>query len=285
MRIELPAVVDVRRQRLARRLEQLGIRADRLLVPAAVADPDRQRRSPVAVARQRPVDQVLEPVAEAALADVGRMPVDAAVVLDQPLLPQRGADEPAVGGVEQERLVAAPAEGVAVAVALVMEQAPGALELGGDRLVGVLEPEAGPGVETGAGADHAGGIDRLELRQSEGLSGPVVVLAEERRGVDDPGAVGGGDVVAGDHQPAERVGRDVVAGVGVARARRHPQRPVVAQAEERLSREARHGLARAQIDLRRLAVGAAREERHRLLEAFGEDQEVGRAPDGAPADR
>ena len=57
-------------------------------------DPDRQRRAPVALAADRPVDVVLQPVAEAAVLDMLGHPVDRLVVRDQPLLLRRGADVP-----------------------------------------------------------------------------------------------------------------------------------------------------------------------------------------------
>src|SRR5690348_2241224 len=41
----------------------------------AVAHPERERRPPVAVARERPVDVVLEPLAEAPRSGLRRMPV------------------------------------------------------------------------------------------------------------------------------------------------------------------------------------------------------------------
>ena len=47
---------------------------------AAFADPDRQRRAPVALAGKAPVDDVIQEVAHAAFLDVVRHPVDGAVV-------------------------------------------------------------------------------------------------------------------------------------------------------------------------------------------------------------
>ena len=54
-----------------------------------VAAPDRQRRAPVPLARERPVDVVLEPVAVAAVPDVLGVPVDAVVHLEQAVLAPR----------------------------------------------------------------------------------------------------------------------------------------------------------------------------------------------------
>ena len=122
VRVEALAVVGVLRQGPADLAEELLERADDVHGVAAGALPDRQRRAPVAAARQRPVDDVLEPVAEPALADVLRVPVDLTVLLDQPVAGGGGADEPARCRVVQERLVAAPAEGVVVALSFAVEQ-------------------------------------------------------------------------------------------------------------------------------------------------------------------
>ena len=60
-------------------------------VSPGVVAPDRQRRAPVALAAQRPVDVVLQPAPEAAGLDVLRVPVDAVVGRQQPVLDLRGA--------------------------------------------------------------------------------------------------------------------------------------------------------------------------------------------------
>ena len=61
---------------------------------AVVAAPDRERRAPEAVARQRPVDVVLEPVAEAPVLDVLGVPADRLVLAQQRVLVRGGAREP-----------------------------------------------------------------------------------------------------------------------------------------------------------------------------------------------
>ena len=68
----------------ARALLELGDGADADVVAVAVR-PERQRRAPEALTRQRPVDVVLEPVAEASFANVLRHPLDAAIELDHAL--------------------------------------------------------------------------------------------------------------------------------------------------------------------------------------------------------
>src|SRR5690606_35620253 len=74
-------------------LGQLGERADAGEVVLGAA-PDGQRGAPVAVAGQRPVDVVGQPVAVPAVLDGVREPVGALVLLQQPVLDGRGADVP-----------------------------------------------------------------------------------------------------------------------------------------------------------------------------------------------
>ena len=82
-----------------------------------VADPDVERRSPVALARERPVDVVGEEVAEAAFFDVLGEPMDCAVVGDRAIDDRGRADVPGRARVLDERVVVrAPAERVVVAV-------------------------------------------------------------------------------------------------------------------------------------------------------------------------
>ena len=121
--IEVRAVVRVVRQGPAGAAEEFLEGTDHLGLAAVAALPDRQRRAPVAATGQGPVDDVLEPVPETSLAHVFGVPVDFAVLLDQLVAGRRGANEPARGRVVEERLIAAPAEGVAVAVPLAVEEA------------------------------------------------------------------------------------------------------------------------------------------------------------------
>ena len=85
--------VEVVGDRAAGALAQLGDRADALELAAAAvgAAPDRQRRAPVAVAGERPVDVVLQPFAEAAVLDVLGVPADRLVVGKHLLLHLGGA--------------------------------------------------------------------------------------------------------------------------------------------------------------------------------------------------
>ena len=107
--------VGVGRRRVeVRALGELGVGADAVRAAALRADPEREGRAPVALARQRPVDVAVEPLAEAAVADVPGDPVDVLVVRDERVAHGGGADVPRGLGVVEHRRVAAPAERVGV---------------------------------------------------------------------------------------------------------------------------------------------------------------------------
>ncbi len=67
----------------ARALGELGDRADARVGAAVVAAPHRQRGAPEPVARQRPVDVVLQPVAETSVLDVLGVPADGLVLAQE----------------------------------------------------------------------------------------------------------------------------------------------------------------------------------------------------------
>ena len=92
-----------------------------IVSPGLVA-PDRQRRAPVALARERPVDVVLQPVAEAPVLDVLGVPVDGLVGGQQPVAQRGRADVPGRLGVVEQRRAAAPAVRVGVQQALGAQQ-------------------------------------------------------------------------------------------------------------------------------------------------------------------
>src|SRR6185295_3011466 len=96
---------------------------------AGGAAPDRQRRAPVAVARERPVDVVLQPLAEAAVLDVLGVPADLLVVGQHLVAHLRGGDVPARLGVVEERRPAAPAVRVGMLVDLLAEEPAAVVEV------------------------------------------------------------------------------------------------------------------------------------------------------------
>ncbi len=183
-------------ERDARELTQLleGPDADRL---ARVVAPDRQRRAPVALAAQRPVDVVLQPAPEAAVLDVLGVPLDALVGRQQPVLDLRGRDVPGRLGVVEQRRAAAPAVRVAVEQPLGVVEAAAAAQVLDQVLVGVLDEAAG--VRTDPLVVGAVGAHRIDHVQAVLGAEPEVVLAERDRGVDDAGAVLGRHEVARQH--------------------------------------------------------------------------------------
>ena len=191
---------------------QLRLGADDVRVAAVVADPDRQRRAPVALAREAPVDDVLQEVAHAAFLDVVREPVDAAVVLHELVAHGGHLDEPGGAGVVEQGRVAPPAEGVGVRVRRGGKELAAGLEVLDDEGIGVFYEHAGPG---GHRVDKAAlGVDQLHKGQVVLAAHARVVLAEGRRGVDDARAVGEGDVVVRHNVPAALAG---LAGKGIER--------------------------------------------------------------------
>ena len=84
--------------------------------------PHGDRAAPEAVSRDRPVAGVGQPLAELAVADVRRGPLDLLVELEHPLLDLRHLDEPRRDRHVDERLAAAPAVRVAVVVGLAAQQ-------------------------------------------------------------------------------------------------------------------------------------------------------------------
>ena len=105
-------------------LAQVGDRpgAEALLAVLGLTLPDRQRRAPVALARERPIDVALEPVAEPTVLDVLGVPADRLVLGQHPVADVGGAHVPARLRVVEQRRSAAPAVRVGVAIALGAEQ-------------------------------------------------------------------------------------------------------------------------------------------------------------------
>ena len=169
-----------------------GPDADRL---ARLVAPHRQRRAPVALAAQRPVDVVLQPAPHAAVLDVLRVPVDGVVGGEQAVAQLARPDVPGRLGVVEQRRAAAPAVRVAVQHPLGLEDAAALLQVGDEVVIGVLD--VAPLVLTDALVVGAVGPDRVD--DVEALLGAEaeVVLAERDRGVHDAGAVLGGHEVAG----------------------------------------------------------------------------------------
>ena len=208
---------------LAQLLARAG--AEALLAVGLTALPDRQRRAPVAIARERPVHVVLKPLAEAPVPDVLGVPADPLVLGQHPVLDLGGGDVPARLRVVEERGVAAPAVRVGVQIGLGPEHLPGGLQRRDYVGVGLLDLAAG---EVGDPlVERALKRDRVLQRDPVLLAEPEVVLAEGDGGVDEPRAVLGGDEVPQqDRVAAGAIVADVAEGRLVARARQGLAREV-----------------------------------------------------------
>ena len=202
-RVDVGAMqLDVRVDVFAQ-LDQLLTGADDVLV-AALADPHRQGRAPVALAGERPVDDVVQEVAEAAVLDVLRHPVDGLVVGHQLVVHGGHLDEPAAARVVDQRGVAAPAEGIVVLEHRRGDQLAFAFQLLQDDGIGLLDEGALPG---GLLAHLALGRDQLEHGDVVVAAHARVILTEGGGDVHDAGTVGHGDVAVGDDLPGvARVG-------------------------------------------------------------------------------
>ncbi len=177
---------------LAQVVQRAG--AELLFALVGVALPDGQGSAPVALARERPVDVVLQPLAEAPVLDVLGMPADLLVLGQHAVAHLGGADVPARLGVVDERGAAAPAVGVGVLVVDALEE-PALLLQRRDDLGVVLEDELALEVRD-ALVEGAVWLDWVLKRHPVLFAQAEVVLAEGERGVDEAGAVVGRDEVA-----------------------------------------------------------------------------------------
>ena len=195
-------------------LLELGDGADDVLLAAVRADPDRQRRAPVAVAREAPVLHVLEPVAEAALADGLRDPVDGVVVRDELVLDRRHLDEPRRERVVEERRVAAPAVRIAMRELRRLEELALLLEILEDQRVGLLDKDARP---VRVLRELALAVDEIHEAHAVFHADAVIVLTEGRRHVDDARAVLRRDVVVAEHDERFLARLHLADGIGIER--------------------------------------------------------------------
>ncbi|MBA7698068.1 hypothetical protein ES703_106742 [subsurface metagenome] len=88
--------------------------AHALVMTTGLTAPDRQWRPPITLTGESPVNVILQPVAEAPVLDVLRVPVYLVVAGNQVVLYRRRADIPGLLGIVEQRRFAAPAEGVGV---------------------------------------------------------------------------------------------------------------------------------------------------------------------------
>ena len=246
--------VDVRAVQLDVRIDVVAQLAHLLTATddvhmAALAGPHRQRRAPVALAGETPVDDVLKEVAHAAFLDVVRHPVDGAVVGDELVAHGGHLDEPALAGVVDQRRVTAPAERIVMLELRRLDQQAALLEVREHQLVRVLDEHAGP---LGFPGQAALRVHQLHERQVVGAAHARVVLAKRRRDVDDAGAVAHGDVAVADDVVELRalalhgIERLILHVLELAaRHRAHDDRRLLAPAEDALHERAGHVVGRA----------------------------------------
>ncbi len=180
-------------------------------VLGVVALPDRDGRTEVAIAGDRPVARIAQPLPELAVFHVLGNPADLLVELDHPVAELRHAHEPARDGLVDQRIAAPPAVRIGVLVARLAQQPAVLTEQPGERLVGLEYLQAGDILDRREepralvhGDDH---------RDAGRLADALVILTVGGSLVHDPGALIGGDVVV--DQDAPGVLRAVRIGVGV----------------------------------------------------------------------
>ncbi len=167
---------------------EIGDGPEAHVVAAVGAAPHRDGCAPVPIARQRPVDVVLEPVAEATFADVFRVPADLLVLAEQVGLARRRAREPLRLRPVDEWRAAPPAMWIRVGVVDDAFEPAAGREGVEQRGVGVLHELAGVGGRNGV-VEAGCGSDRVEHAETLGGADLAVDLAERRREVHDARAV------------------------------------------------------------------------------------------------
>jgi len=185
---------------LAGELLQFGDGADADHVLAIFGDPDGNAGPPEPVARDVPVLGVLEPVAEALLADGGGHPMHISVVGGQLVAQIFHTDIPRIDGAIDQRGVGARAEGIGMEQRRLVYELAAVLEGADDFLVGVLAEDAvifGNGL--GEGADI---VEVFQKRNAGSFANAEVILTEGRGAMDEAGAVFGGDKAVVEHLEA-----------------------------------------------------------------------------------
>ena len=187
---------------------QFLLGSDRMLLAAVIADPYRKRCSPVTVAGERPVLNILQPVAETSLTDALRDPVDLLVVRDKVILDGCHADEPGLARIVNERCSASPAVRIIMLELRSCSEKPALLKILEDLgvcahraffhfLLGRLAAVAG---ERRIRCHSALLIDEFEERKVIVASDPGVILTECRSDMNDAGTVCHGDVLVDRHE-------------------------------------------------------------------------------------
>ena len=189
--------------RLSGQLRQLFSASHAQLMSAVRALPDIERGTPVAVAADAPVLDILQPVAEPAFAQGLRNPVDHLVVAYQIILHRGHADKPGFSCIVDKRRIAAPAVGIIMLKLRSGKEKPSLVQFLQDLRIGA--DCALLHLLLGGLAAHAGkGSSFLHLsvvihQLHEGCiilaAHAGVVFTEGRCDMNDAGTVGHGDIV------------------------------------------------------------------------------------------
>ncbi len=174
------------------KLTQLRNGADASLFVAMRAFPDRQRRAPIAVPSQRPIDVIFQPVAKTPVLDMLWHPVNLLVELHQALFNSAGANEPGRAGKVEQRRAAAPAEWVGMRIPGGFKQQPALVQVFRDSRVGILNEHASPRRNFFYKLSLI--IDGHQYWQVVLFCHGHVISAKSRRDMDQPCAVSSGNV-------------------------------------------------------------------------------------------
>ncbi|MNW49069.1 hypothetical protein D3C74_264720 [compost metagenome] len=181
-----------------RMFPQLGDAVRRKLPAAVWANPHVQRRAPIAVPADVPIDQFFEELAEAAFTDMPWIPFNRIVVGDQLILHRSRFDKPALHCIVEQRRFTTPAERIAMLVFLFAVQGPLLGQHLNDVEVTIL-------YETAGKIGHHVGITPLAINNTDKADAvlaadAVVVFAMCRSHVYDPRTAGvGNERCAYDH--------------------------------------------------------------------------------------
>ena len=141
-----PVEIRIRREHIVPDffLIQLRDTANDLDVLTASASPDGERRPPVSLAREGPVFDAAQPLAEAPLLYMRRYPPDGARVFEQLFVHFRHANPPRTLGVIKKRSGTAPTERIVVRIAFGFEKKSAFVQIIHHLRVGVFYKQSGP---------------------------------------------------------------------------------------------------------------------------------------------
>ena len=105
---------------------------------------DRERRTPVTLPADCPINHVFQEVPHASVPDILRVPRDCIIVAKQGVLHCSRPNEPRSPGIIEERCIASPTERIRVAVLLAPVKASAVHQMFYDQRIGFLDMHALP---------------------------------------------------------------------------------------------------------------------------------------------